>query len=163
MKIFFIPTLLFFSLVAEAQRLLLKNESVIISFTTNNGKQVVLAKDSGDAYIVYRYGTINSIEFEYPKRNKDSWKKFKYAYYMRGGGDQNEGMDLNYLHFTNRGYKYSIYDTYYATGNESAIGIHVTNLKTKKTTDIKGIEKSKKGTMIGFRENGLVEIEEVNQ
>lgn len=163
MKVFFIPTLLFFSLATEAQSLLLKNESIILSFDTKNGKQVVLAKDSGNAYIVYRYGTIDSIEFEYPKKNKDSWKKFKYSYYMRGGGDQNEGMDLNYLYFINKGYKYSIYDTYYAAGNESAIGINVTNLKTSKTIDIKGIKNSRKGTMIAFRDNNLVQIEEVDQ
>lgn len=163
MKMIFITALLFFSLVTKAQHLLLKNESVIFSFGTQSGKHVVLARDNGNAYIVYRYGTTDSVEFEYPEKNKDSWKKFKYSYYLRGGGAQNEGMDLNYLYFINNGYKYSFYDTYYAVGNKSEIGISVTNLKTNKTVDIKGIKKTGKGTIIDFRNNKLVEVEEFDQ
>jgi hypothetical protein len=163
MKIIFTTTLFFLSLAAGAQNLLLKNESEVFSFDTQNGKHVVLAKDKGNAYIVYRYGTKDSVEFEYPEKNRDSWKKFKYSYYLRGGGAQNEGMDLNYLYFMNKGYKYSIYDTYYSVGNKSQLGISVTNLKTSKTVDIKGIQKTRKGTMIDFRDNNLVEIVELDE
>jgi hypothetical protein len=163
MRIIFITALLFFSLAAKAQRFLLKNESVIFSFDTKSGKHVVLAKDNDNAYIVYRYGTTDSVEFEYPEKNKDSWKKFKYSYYQRGGGVQNEGMDLNYLFFINNGFKYNIYDTYYAVGNKFEIGISVINLKTSKTVDIKGIKNTRKGTVTDFRDNKLIEIVEFDQ
>lgn len=161
--IFIIIALLFFASVANAQGFLLKNENEVLSFDTQNGKHIVLAKDKANAYIVYRYGTKDSVEFEFPQKSKDSWKKFKYSFYLRGGGAQNEGMDLNYLYLTNKDYKYSIYDNYYAVGNKSQLGISVTNLKTSKTVDIKGIAKTKKGTMIDFRDNKLLEIVEFEE
>ncbi|HEY8971304.1 MAG TPA: hypothetical protein VIM64_19505 [Puia sp.] len=163
MRTIFIGALLFFFSNAHAQGYLRNNEMSIFSFHTQGGKYVMLAKDKDDAYIVYRYGTRDSIEFEYPEKNKDSWKKFKYSYYLRGGGAKNEGMDLNYLYFTNNGYKYSIYDTYYAVNNRSAVGISVTNLKTNKTIDIKGAGNTRKGTMTDFRNNNLVEVIESDQ
>ena len=73
MRTIFISAFLFFSLGTIAQQYLLKNENVIFSFDTQSGKHVVLAKDKDNAYLVYRYGTTDSIEFEYPEKNKDSW------------------------------------------------------------------------------------------
>lgn len=163
MKTGLIVMFLFFFSGANSQDFLLKSESGIFSFDTQNGKHVVLAKDKANAYIVYRYGTKNSVEFEFPEKNKDSRKKFKYSSYLRGGGVQNEGMDLNYVYFINKGYKYSIYDTYYSVGNKSELGVEVTNLKTSKTVDIKGVGKTRKGTLTGFRDNKLLEIVEFDQ
>jgi hypothetical protein len=158
MRIISAATLVFCSLATNAQHYLQQNESVIFSFETQSGKHVLLAKDKDNAYIVYRYGATDTAEFEYPEKNEDSWKKFEYSYYFRGGGPNNEGMDLNYLYFINNGYKYTIYDTYYAAQNKSEIGISVTNLKTNKIVDIKGAAKSRKGTITDFRNNNLVKI-----
>ncbi|MCS3797975.1 hypothetical protein [Niastella sp. OAS944] len=163
MKTGLIVVFLFFFLAANSQDFLLKSESEIFSFDTQNGKHVLLAKDKANAYIVYRYGTKDSVEFEFPEKNKDSWNKFKYSFYLRGGGVQNEGMDLNYVYFINKGYKYSICDTYNSVGNKSELGIEVTNLKTSKTVDIKGVGKTRKGTLIDFRDNKLLEIVEFDQ
>ena len=163
MRTIFKLTILLIPLTVNAQRFLLKSESVIFSFDTQNGKHAVLAKDVDNSYIVYRYGTTDSVEFEFPEKNKDSWKKFKYSYYLRGGGTQNEGMDLNYMYFNNNGYRYKIYDTYYAIQNKSEIGISVTNLKTNKIIDIKGAKKTRKGTLTDFRNNNLVEILDMDQ
>lgn len=163
MKIVLIISFLFFSLAANAQGFVLKNESEVFSFDTQSGKHVVLAKDKGNAYIVYRFGTEDSIEFEYPEKNKGSWKKFKYSYYLRGGGVQNEGMEINYVYFINKGYKYRIYDNYYSVGNKTQVGIIITNLKTTKVINIKGLNNNRKGTMIDFRDNKLLEIEDFDQ
>jgi len=134
------------------------NEQLIFSFDTKSGKHVELSKDITNTYIVYRFGTADKIEFEFPAKSKESWSKFKYSFYLRGGGIQNEGMDLNYIYFTNDGFKYTIYDTYFAREEESAVGIKVTDLKTNKTTDIKGIYQSRRGTLVNFREGDLLEI-----
>lgn len=157
MRILFLATLIFFSLGASAQHYLLSNETLLFSFETQAGKHVVLAKDKGNAYIVYRYGTADSIAFEYPEKNKDSWKKFKYSYYLRGGGAQNDGMELNYLYFINSGYRYVIYDVSYSADNTSGIGIAVTNLKSNKMTTIRGAVKSRKGTITDLRDSNLIE------
>jgi hypothetical protein len=143
-----------------SQGFTLPNERVIFSFNTQNGKQVTLNKDSSNAYIIYRFGTKDKIEFEFPRKSKDSWIAFKYSFYMRGGGIQNEGMDLNYIYFINKGFKYIIYDTYLASGNKQIFGIKIINLKTKKIIDIIGDPKTRKGTLIDFRDNNLLKIED---
>lgn len=140
-----------------AQQYLLPNEERIFSFDTRNGKKVMLAKDKGDAYIIYRFGTAGKIEFEFPGKTKDSWKQLKYAFWLRGGGPQNEGIDLNYVSFSNKGYTYVIYDTYRAVGEQQRVGIKVIDNATKKETDIPGNLKSRKGNIIDLRENTLIE------
>jgi hypothetical protein len=152
--------LIFLSTHGYGQNFIFKNEEMIFSFNTKKGKQMVLAKDKTNEYIVYRFGTKEIVEFEFPEKNKNSWTAFKYSFYLRGGGVQNEGQDLNYISFTNKNIKYVIYDTYYAVGEKSEIGIKVTNLKTKKVVDIKGDYKTRKGTMADFRFNNLLEITE---
>ncbi|WP_426094356.1 hypothetical protein [Flavobacterium sp. DSR2-3-3] len=152
--------MLAFSNLIFAQKYLLPNEKLIYSFETQNGKKLVLAKDQNDKYIIYRFGTKNKIEFEFPEKTKESWNLFKYSFYLRGGGIQNEGMDLNYIKFINGDYKYVVHDTYYAVGNVNSILIKITNLKNNKTTDIRGKEKTQKGNLTDFRFNKLLEIED---
>jgi len=155
--------LIFFILLGLAttvfgQSFTLKNEEVIFSFVTQSGKKVTLNKDKANNYIIYRFGTKDKIEFEFPDKSKSSWTYFKYSFYLRGGGIQNEGMDLNYIYFTNKGFKYVLYDTYFAVGNKQQIGIKIIELKSNKTTNIKGNRKSRKGTLIDFRDNNLLVI-----
>ena len=143
---------------ASGQKYRLSNEVVIFSFNTQSGKRVSLNKDKENKYIIYRYGTKDKIEFEFPSKSKSSWTDFKYSFYLRGGGTQNEGMDLNYIYFTNKDFKYVIYDTYFAVGNKQNIGIKIINIKTNKTINIKGNRKSWKGTLVDFRDNNLLQI-----
>ena len=136
-----------------AQSYILPNEQNIFSFQTVGGKKIVMAKDTSDKYIVYRFGTLSKIEFEFPKDKVDSWSKFEYSFYLRGGGKQNDGMDLNYLQFTNDGYKYVIYNTYAASDNKTSVGVKVIQLSSEKVIDIKGIVKSRKGSLVEFRDD----------
>jgi hypothetical protein len=137
---------------------ILPNEISIFSFDTQNGKTVTLARDKNDQYIVYRFGTTEKIEFEFPEKTTESWNKFEYSYYLRGGGKQNEGMDLNFVAFTNSNFKYVLYSTYYATDEKSEVGIKVFDLKTGKITNIKGKAKTRKGTLVNFRFNKLLKL-----
>jgi len=59
------------------------------------------------------------------------------------------------LHF-----KYVIYNTYVAVGEKTNIGIKIIDLKTGKTSDIKGNIKSRKGDLSDFRDNNLLTIGE---
>ncbi len=158
MKNIFFLILLTSTISAFGQKYTLPNEEVIFSFDTKNGKKVTLNKDKNNKYIIYRFGTESKIEFEYPDKLINSWKCFKYSFYLRGGGLQNEGMDLNYICFTNKNYKYVIYDSYFADGNKHKIGIKIIDITTDKTTDIRGNNKTRKGNMIDFRDNNLLEI-----
>lgn len=149
-----------FSMYCFGQKTILENEVIVFSFKTSKGKTCTLTKEKNNNYLVYRIGTNEKIELEFPDKNKDSWKQFKYSYYLRGGGAQNEGMDLNYVSFTHENNKYIIYDTYYVATNKHSIGVKTINLTTHKTSTITGVSKTQKGTLIDFRDNGLLEISE---
>jgi len=134
----------------------LPNEVVLFSFKTDNGKIVTINKDKDDKYIVYRFGTKNKVELQYPDTLKNDWNDFTYSYYLRGGGQSNEGMELNYLYFTTAGFQYVIYNTYYSSSDKTTIGIKIINIKTAKTNNIIGVYKSRKGDLTKFRDNTLI-------
>ena len=138
----------------------LQNEEVIFSFDTRDGKKVTLNKDKANHYIIYRFGTKDTIEFEFPDTSNNSWANFEYSFWLRGGGRQNEGLDLNYIYFTDKNFKYIIYDTYFAAGKKRNIGIKILDLETNKTINLRGDIKTRKGTLIDFRDNKLLEIGE---
>lgn len=89
----------------RTDQLVYDNEEVIYSFTTSNKKQMFLVKYTNDAYIQYRFGRENNIEMRYPEmKTKESWTKFQYISYWRGGGIENAGMEIDNLQFTNNSY-----------------------------------------------------------
>lgn len=157
-KLFFIFILLIASSRIVGQSFTLSNEEAIFSFITENGKKVTLNRDTGNKYIIYRFGTNNKIEFAFPNKTKNSWQSFTYSFYLRGGGTQNEGMDLNYVYFVNKGFKYVLYDTYFAGMSNQKLGIKIIDLTIKKETNIRGKRKTKKGTLVGFRDTNLLKI-----
>ena len=159
LKLYFTFLLLTFTVTSFSQTYLLENEICIISFKTTNNKIVMLAKDKDNRYLIYRFGTKDKIEFEFPDKNESSWTKFKYSYYSRGGGKRNASQDLIHISFINNGYKYFLYDTYHSERDEFKIGVLVTNLTTQKNTDCKGKLKSKKGSL-HFKESNLLEVDD---
>lgn len=152
--------LMFISGLSFSQNYLLPNEVNIYSFETKSGKKMTLAKDKNDKYIIYRFGTKAKIEFEYPQKTKESWRKFTYSFYLRGGGKVNEAMDLNYVAFVNKNFKYVIYYSYFAVGENVNIGVKIIDLNTKKTVDIKGDYKTLKGNLVNFRDNSLIKVDD---
>ena len=113
------------------------DEKIIFSFeTVKSGKILSISISDVNDYIVYRYGEKNSIELEYPKNKKDSWKKFIYTDYYRGGGEKNEALNLNYLSFDNGNYTYTVYDEY--TSSSRSVGVKVIDNLQNKTYTIEG-------------------------
>ncbi len=143
--------------VSPGARYALANEKVIYSFVTQNGKILTLCQDTAEYYIIYRFGTKHDVQLEFPKKDEDSWTQFNYSYWLRGGGRENEGMDLNYVAFVNDGFKYVIYDTYFASENKSVIGLKVFDIKGGKVMDIRGDLKTKQGTLTGLRDNSRIQ------
>ena len=74
------------------------------------GKRLTIEKDTADKYLVYIMSPAYKMEVEFPANKTNNWRKFKYSYFLRGGGKGNDGMDLNYLQFTTDGYKYLVYE-----------------------------------------------------
>lgn len=139
-----------------------ENEDVLFSFNIADSEKSVsicISKDQQD-YIIYRYGTKDKIELEYPIKAENSWSLFTYSYFLRGGGTGNEGLDLNYLSFDNGGYTYKIYEEYGSESDKPVIGIKVTNQETNEEKDILGDSNSIKGTLISLRDNTKINIAE---
>ncbi len=161
MKYFLYILLLFPSLIFS-QVILESNEECVFSFKTKNGKTMMLAKEKNNKYLIYRYGTENKIELEFPIKDLKSWDKFTYNYYFRGGGKQNAGLDIDNLKFENNGYKYIIYAVYSAGDEENEesydFGILIYDKKNK-VTRIKGKTETEVGSLQSFRTNTLVKID----
>ena len=137
------------------------DEEVLFSFKikdTNKVLSVCISKEE-PTYIVYRFGTKDNIELEFPQDKKDSWNKFTYSYYLRGGGKQNIGLDLNHLSFQNGNYTYEVYEEYSAEQEMTSVGVKVTEKSTKKEFDIIGIDSSRIGSLIGLRSNNKIKKE----
>ena len=140
---------------------LLPNEEVIYSFNTQNGKKMTLVKDKNNKYIQYRFGTPSKIEMKFPKeRTKESWKKFHYNSYWRGGGIQNAGMEIDNLSFNHNGYDYLLFRTYHAEGEVYTAGIIIKDKKGKETR-IKGNYKTVKGCICNLEETKMIEREDI--
>ena len=157
MKKYLLIVAFFQCLLINAQNYILENEELIFSFNTKNGKKLVLAKDKENKYIVYRFGTKNKIELEYPEKNEESWSKFTYAHYLRGGGKENAGMELESIFFQIGNFDYTIYKNYHSEDNSFETGIRVKNLSDNKVVDIIGKYKTIKGSLYKLREEELIE------
>ena len=159
-KLFITLGFLIISKLCFGQDYILKNEELIFSFKTSNGKKMVLAKDKSNDYIIYRFGTSKKIELEFPEKNKESWSKFTYSYYFRGGGIQNAGIEIMSVYFRINDFEYMIYEDYYSESDEIKTGVLVIDLTSKKEFDILGNYKTKKGSFNDLRESGLLKEEE---
>jgi hypothetical protein len=121
-----------------------QNEYLIFNFTTSTNKIASLCSSKivtmSSGYLVYRYGARNKTELEYPADTLNSFSKFEFSAYSRGGGKQNAAMELNSLSFTNNNFTYTLFDEYYSEDKSHPKGIRITNNTTKKevTINVKG-------------------------
>ncbi|MBO2010312.1 hypothetical protein [Hymenobacter negativus] len=133
-------------------------ETSVFSFVTKGGKTACLCEGPKQAYLAYRFGTATQVELQYPAvLDRSSWKKFTYAFYLRGGGISNAGLDINELRFTNGGVKYRLYQNYSAEQEEDKgndVGIEA--IVNGKATQIGARVGTVKGNIIGFRDNTKV-------
>jgi len=117
----------------------------------------MIACDSGEHYLVYRYGTDAHVELQYPHvPDTASWHKFAYSGIIRGQGfDSSGALDLNFLTFYRGRYQYIVYDMAYDNADYST-GVKVRDTTTKKQTDIKGLHNTRGGDLSNFRHDERV-------
>ncbi|MCD6010687.1 MAG: hypothetical protein K0Q79_549 [Flavipsychrobacter sp.] len=130
------------------------NEEVILGFKLlNSNKTVLLCRQKENKYIVYRFGTNDNVELEYPAApDTRSWKLFTYHGYSRGGGIANEAMEDYWISFKNNGVEYTIYEDWYIGDGSSHLGISIKD--GKKEINLKAKLSSKTGTL------GLLQAQE---
>src|SRR5574337_371735 len=124
------------------------NEEVVFSFTLNNSKKsIYLCKDKKEKYLVYRFGTNDKIELQYPKKlDASSWKAFTLRGQKRFGGKANAGFGDYSLTFNNNNVAYILFDSWSDKDESKEIGIKVST--NGKETILKGNYKTKKGSLL---------------
>jgi len=134
-------------------------ETTIIAFKLQaSGKWVSVSRSNmeKDPSIVYRFGRPSKIELEYPNDRANSWKDFEYAFYFRGGGAQNAGLDLNYLSFVHGDWKYVIYQEYDAEADSLSVGIRLYSQTDDRKIELEGAPSSLVGSLVDLRDNDQI-------
>ena len=130
--------LLFCAFKANANPLYkLENEIYVCGFKTYHQKFMTLCIDTNQQYLVYRFGSENKVELEYPKDKTKSWELFVYSFYYRGGGKENAALDLNELTFKKGDYSYKVYQYWSAETEETECGIEVKNTRKNRISTIR--------------------------
>ena len=124
------------------------NEELLYSFTLNRSrKSVCLCKEKEGAYLVYRFGTPDKIELQYPEKpDHTSWRSFIFYGEKRFGGKANAGFGDYWLSFENKHVRYRVYETWNDEDGSKEIGVEVTS--NGKRIFLKGDTKSKEGTLL---------------
>jgi len=125
-----------------------ENEQVIINFKLiNSKKSVSLCKERNGKYIVYRFGSKDKIELEYPTSlDESSWKVFKLYGEKRFGGKANAGFGDYTINFINNKVEYQILEIWDDEQATKEIGIKV--IMDGRITLLKGDFKTKDGTLL---------------
>ncbi len=140
---------------ASANGLCDTNEIVVFSFETGAHKNLSICKHSNRDYLVYRYGSSDSVEFQYPKTlSKKSWDAFSFSGMKRGGGKANSGFGDYDLSFSNKGFSYVVFQMWNDEDDTYSIGVVVRNEKTKRETHIDGVPSSQKGSLVLLEDEG---------
>jgi hypothetical protein len=130
-----------------SDRLSKDNEQILFSFLLKNKKIVSLCKDRQGNYLVYRFGTKDKVELEYPKKlDTSSWTAFKLYGVKRWGGAANAGFGDYSLSFINNGVTYEIFQNWNDEVNTSEIGITI--VFGNKKTILKGSIQTKQGSLL---------------
>jgi len=141
---------IFFVVTAFAQidnQLCKTNEEIIFACQLKNLKWVSVCKEKDRNYIVYRFGTKAKVEMQYPTLlDSTSWQKFTFQGYIRGGGKANAAMRFGYLNFYNNDVNYEVYDLWNSEDDKKDCGVSVK--QNKKTIDMKGNLRNKKGSLV---------------
>jgi hypothetical protein len=110
------------------------------------------------AYLVYRFGRPNSIEFTYPDDlDESSWDKFKLYGYSRGGGIENDAMGDYSLSFSNLGVQYTVVQNWRAIGDEYSVGVLVDT--GERRVYMRGSKESQVGSLVLLDENSKIKDE----
>ena len=134
------------------ETLCVQNEDVLISFKMEKSpKTVSICIEKNDKYIVYRYGTKEKTELEFPENKANSWAKFTYE---TGWGKVYNGYSMNFI---NGGYRYSVHQSLnfddYQKFDDITCRIGIVNISTEKVTFLNGAPESIIGGLVDLPDN----------
>jgi hypothetical protein len=129
------------------------NEKVLYGFTLKSSNKIVLVcTEKDNKYIVYRFGTKDKAELQYPAMlSATSWKAFRYDGYSRSGVN-NSPTEIHSLFFKNNNATYEIDDNW--DGDENEHNAEIIIKANGKKTKIEGLASSINGTLATLLEKG---------
>lgn len=102
----------------------LPGEEVSYSFLLEDSSVVSFVSDAGS--VSFRWGYPDTLFVNYSCQPQLSSRNlFSISSYFRGGGEQNEGMELYSVKFVYNDSIYEVYDNYYSAGEVYATGLTV--------------------------------------
>jgi hypothetical protein len=133
------------------------NEKLVMEFNTLSGKRLVISADKDGKYIVYRFGSQNHVELQFPNDLNHSYAAFKLSTETQGKKVPSSGFSYTQIHFSNGGFTYNIFNQFEENGNITKSGLIVEDLKTGKKSLIRADMNSLKGSLdnLGILENRL--------
>ncbi len=122
------------------------DEIVLFSFKVEDSQKVLsICEEKNKSYIVYRYGTKDNIELEYPE-DKTDYLGFSYTDADDYPDDASDVDLTKYLSFTNKGYYYTIREYKSETMKQLEADILITDLFTG---EVVTTNRAQSGSIIG--------------
>ncbi len=133
------------------------NEKLVMEFNTLSGKRLVIAADKNGKYIVYRFGTQDHVELQFPNDLNHSYTAFKMSTETQEKKAPPSGFSYTQIHFSNGGFTYNIFNQFEENGNIVKSGLIIEDLKSGKKSLIRADINSLKGSLdnLGLLENHL--------
>jgi hypothetical protein len=132
--VFYILSFLWIQALEPAKlsdRLCGENEEIIMSFKTKNQKVISICKEKKGKYLVYRFGTKDKIELQFPGNLENSWKQFHYRGAWRFGGKANAGFGTLELKFKNVNTSYRLFEEWNDEDGSTDFGLEIETTGTK--------------------------------
>lgn len=149
-KVLFLSFLAFTANVAlaQSQSLCASSEKIILSFQESKSKKLTsICRGDDSKYLVYRFGSKNNVELQYPHAlDESSWKKFEYFGRRRPGGKMNAGFGDYWLSFKNGSVEYTVFQEWSDEDDTYSIGINV-DVKGKAVV-LSGSRKTQQGSLV---------------
>ena len=142
--------ILFFSasISVNAGNLCFPTEKTVFSFATKSKKNISICKSIDGSYLTYRFGTLNKIELQFPKKlDSTSWRQFEFSGMGRSGGKMNMGFGDYSIVFKNGKSEYTVFQEWSDEDGTYNIGITISNA-IGKTCVINGLKKTQEGSLL---------------
>jgi len=133
------------------------NEKLVMEFNTLSGKRLVISADRDGKYIVYRFGSQNHVELQFPNDLNHSYAVFKLSTETRGRKAPPSGFTYTQIHFSNGDFTYNIFNQFEENGNIAKSGLIIEDLKSGIKSLIRADMNSLKGSIdnLGILEHRL--------
>jgi hypothetical protein len=138
------------------------NEGTVFSFQLENNKWVSVCREQNGQYLVFRLGNQNIIELQAPAViDSNSWKRFTFSGFNRGGGKENAAMHFGYLSFKVKDLIYEVYELWNSEDSIEHCGLTIIK-GYKIINNFIGNLKSKSGNLVQLMSEPKIKQEEDN-